>query len=162
MDEYRVALEMTVNGHPTQLSIEPRETLAFVLRERLGFTGAKVSCNAQVCGACTVLVNGRSVSGCTFLAVDANRAEVETVEGLATDGRLTPLQQSFIECGAFQCGYCTPGMLISATELLRENPHPSKSEVVKHLEGNICRCTGYEPIINAVLQAAEQMPGARR
>jgi aerobic-type carbon monoxide dehydrogenase small subunit (CoxS/CutS family) len=152
-------MTMRVNGRQVSLTIEPRETMAYILRERLGLTGAKVSCDAQVCGACTVLVNGRSVSACTYLALDAEGADVETVEGLAVDGALTPIQRAFIDCGAFQCGYCTPGMVIAATELLRENPAPSRADVIEHLEGNICRCTGYEPIVSAVLQAAGQTEG---
>jgi aerobic carbon-monoxide dehydrogenase small subunit len=153
---------MRVNSRAVSLTIEPRETMAYVLRERLGLTGAKVSCDAQVCGACTVLVDGRSVSACTYLAVDAEAAEVETVEGLAADGALAPIQQAFIDCGAFQCGYCTPGMVMAATELLRENPHPSRADVIERLEGNICRCTGYEPIVGAVLQVARQTRGTDR
>lgn len=158
----RVVLRMRVNGRAVGLTIEPRETMAFVLRERLGLTGAKISCDAQVCGACTVLVNGRSVSACTFLAFDADQADVETVEGLAADANLTPIQQAFIDCAAFQCGYCTPGMVMAATELLRDNPHPSRTDVIEHLEGNICRCTGYEPIVSAILLAAQRTQGSER
>jgi aerobic-type carbon monoxide dehydrogenase small subunit (CoxS/CutS family) len=161
-DRPTVAVRLHVNGRDMRLDIEPRETIAFVLRERMGLTGAKVSCDAQVCGACTVLVDGRSVSGCTYLAIDADGANVETVEGLATNGVLTPVQQSFIDCGAFQCGYCTPGMIMAATELLRDNPRPSRADVIEHLEGNICRCTGYEPIVSAVLHASGQMEGEDR
>ena len=150
-----VAIELTVNGRPQSLTIEPRETLADVLRDRLGLTGTKVSCDAQVCGACTVLVGDRPVSACTFLAVDAEADAVRTVEGLATDGVLTPLQQAFIDEAAFQCGFCTPGMLMAATALLDENPSPTAAEVEAALEGNLCRCTGYAPIVAAVLRAAE-------
>jgi carbon-monoxide dehydrogenase small subunit len=150
----RVEVALVVNGERRALAIEPRETLAEVLRDRLGLTGAKVSCDAQVCGACTVLVDGLPVSGCTFLAVDAHGKRVRTVEGLAEDGRLSPLQAAFIDQAAFQCGFCTPGMLMAATALLEETPNPSRAEVVHGLEGNLCRCTGYEPIIAAVLQAA--------
>jgi aerobic-type carbon monoxide dehydrogenase small subunit (CoxS/CutS family) len=149
------AVSLTVNGRPVELSLEPRETLAYALRERLGLTGTKVSCDIQVCGACTVLLDGRSVSACTTLAVDADGRTVETVEGLADEGVLSPLQQAFIDCAALQCGYCTAGMLMSATELLRENPSPTRQAVIEHLEGNICRCTGYEPIVAAVLRAAD-------
>ncbi len=159
----RVAIELVVNGVPRRLVVEPRETLAEVLRDRLDLRGAKVSCDAQVCGACTVLVDALPVSGCTFLAVDADGRRVGTVEGLATDGELSPLQQAFIDQAAFQCGFCTPGMLMAATALLEEQPHPSRDDVVHGLEGNICRCTGYEPIIAAVLQAAGgDMPSSRR
>lgn len=147
-------LTLTVNGQRQELRIEPRETIAEVLRDRLALTGAKISCDAQVCGACTVLVDGLAVSGCTFLAVDADRREVRTVEGLATEGRLSPLQQAFIDHAGFQCGFCTPGMLMAATALLEENPNPTRDEVVTALEGNLCRCTGYAPIVEAVLAAA--------
>jgi carbon-monoxide dehydrogenase small subunit len=150
----QVELEMTVNERPYQLRIEPRETLAEVLRERLALTGTKVSCDVQVCGACTVLVDGLAVSACTFLAVDAEGRSVRTVEGLSRDGELTPLQQAFIDHAAFQCGFCTPGMLMAATALLEENPKPSREEVIEALEGNICRCTGYRGIVDAVLAAA--------
>jgi carbon-monoxide dehydrogenase small subunit len=150
----RVDVRLTVNGETRPLTIEPRETLAEVLRERLGLTGAKVSCDAQVCGACTVLVDGLPVSGCTFLAVDADDRRVRTVEGLAENGRLSALQQAFVDQAAFQCGFCTPGMLMAATALLEQTPSPSRADVIHGLEGNLCRCTGYEPIVAAVLQAA--------
>jgi carbon-monoxide dehydrogenase small subunit len=150
-----VDITMTVNGRAEQLRVEPRETLAEVLRDRLALTGTKVSCDAQVCGACTVLVDGLAVSGCTALAVDADGRQVRTVEGLAVDGELSPLQRAFIEQAAFQCGFCTPGMLMAATALLEETPRPTREEVVHGLEGNLCRCTGYEPIITAVLAAAD-------
>jgi carbon-monoxide dehydrogenase small subunit len=149
-----IMLTTTVNGSPRSLRIEPRETLADVLRDRLALTGTKVSCDAQVCGACTVLVDGLAVSACTLLAADADGRTVTTVEGLATGGRLTALQQAFIDHAAFQCGFCTSGMLMAATALLDENPSPSRDEVVHGLEGNLCRCTGYAPIVDAVLQAA--------
>jgi len=155
-----VEVELVVNGVARSLRIEPRETIAEVVRDRLALTGTKVSCDAQVCGACTVLVDGRAVSGCTFLAVDADGGDVRTVEGLAQGGRLTPLQEAFIESAAFQCGFCTPGMLMAASALLHENPSPSREEVVAGLEGNICRCTGYEPIIAAVLRAATRQGAA--
>lgn len=161
-DRPRIGVTLRVNGREVSLDIEPRETIAFVLRERMGLTGAKVSCDAQVCGACTVLVDGRSVSGCTYLAIDADGAAVETVEGLATGGVLTPIQEAFVDCAAFQCGYCTPGMIMAATELLRDNPRPSRTDVIEHLEGNICRCTGYESIVAAVLRAADRIEGAGR
>ena len=151
-DTLEVGLE--VNGRRHDLRIEPHETLADVLRDRLALTGTKVSCDAQVCGACTVLVDDLAVSACTALAVDADGHRVRTVEGLARDGELSPLQQAFIDHAAFQCGFCTPGMLMAATALLEENPSPSRDEVVRGLEGNICRCTGYEPIVEAVLAAA--------
>jgi carbon-monoxide dehydrogenase small subunit len=149
-----VELRMDVNGRIRTVLVEPRETLADVLRERLGLTGLKVSCDVQVCGACTVLVDGLAVSACTYLAADATDREVRTVEGLARDGVLSPLQQAFIDAAAFQCGFCTPGMLMAATALLEENPAPTRDEVVAGIGGNLCRCTGYVPIIDAVLAAA--------
>jgi carbon-monoxide dehydrogenase small subunit len=149
-----VDVRLVVNGGRHELRIEPRETLAEVLRDRLALTGTKVSCDAQVCGACTVLVDDLAVSGCTALAVDADNRSVRTVEGLAVDGRLSALQQAFIDHAAFQCGFCTPGMLMAATALLEDNATPSRAEVIEGLEGNLCRCTGYQPIVEAVLAAA--------
>lgn len=147
-------LTLTVNGRSHTLRIEPRETLADILRDRLGLTGTKVSCDAQVCGACTVLVDDLAVSACTYLAIDADERAVRTVEGLATDGALSPLQQAFIDHAGFQCGFCTPGMLMAATVLLEEDPDPSRDAVIHGLEGNLCRCTGYAQIVDAVLGAA--------
>ena len=149
-----VDVALDVNGTPRSLTIEPRETLAEVLRERLALTGTKVSCDAQVCGACTVLVDGLAVSACTFLAVDADGRAVRTVEGLATDRELAPIQQAFIDHAGFQCGFCTPGMLMAATALLEEDPSPTREAVIHGMEGNLCRCTGYAHIIDAVLAAA--------
>jgi carbon-monoxide dehydrogenase small subunit len=153
-----IGVELEVNGRATRIRVEPRETLADVLRERLGLTGLKVSCDAQVCGACTVLVDGLPVSGCSHLAVDAEGRAVMTVEGLAQDGKLTPIQQAFIDCAAFQCGFCTPGMVMAATAFLSEHPSPTREEVVAGMDGNLCRCTGYVPIVDAVLRAAEASP----
>jgi carbon-monoxide dehydrogenase small subunit len=153
-----IDVTITVNERPHALRIEPRETLADVVRDRLGLTGTKVSCDAQVCGACSVLVDDLAVSACTFLAVDADGRRVRTVEGLARDGHLSPLQQAFIDRAAFQCGFCTPGMLMAATALLEENPSPTRAEVVEGLEGNLCRCTGYVPIVDAVLAASAVAP----
>jgi carbon-monoxide dehydrogenase small subunit len=151
-----IDLSFDLNGRQQAVRAEPRETIADVLREHLGLTGLKVSCDAQVCGACTVLVDGLAVSGCTYLAADADGRAVSTVEGLAADdGRLTPLQQAFIDEAAFQCGFCTPGMLMAATALLTENPDPTRDEVVAAIDGNLCRCTGYVPIVDAILRAAE-------
>lgn len=150
----RIDLSLRVNGREQALRIEPRETLADVLRDRLALTGTKISCDMQVCGTCTVLVDGLAVSACTYLAADAEGRSVRSVEGLASDGGLSALQQSFIDHAAFQCGFCTSGFLMAATALLEENPTPTREEVVDALEGNICRCTGYEPIIEAVLSAA--------
>ena len=149
-----VDLSVVVNDAPATLRVEPRETLADVLRERLGLTGLKVSCDAQVCGACAVLVDGLVVSACTYLAVDADGRRVETVEGLPSDGELSPLQQAFIDEAAFQCGFCTPGMLMTAKALLDENGSPTRDEAVAAIDGNLCRCTGYVPIVEAILRAA--------
>jgi carbon-monoxide dehydrogenase small subunit len=157
-----VAITLRVNGVPRAVTIEPRETLGEVLRDRLELTGLKISCDEQVCGACTVLVDGLPVSACTLLAVDADQRSVRTVEGLADDDRLSPLQQAFIDRGAFQCGFCTPGMLMAATALLEDNPSPSRDEVVHGLEGNLCRCTGYAAIIDAVLSTASVADEASR
>lgn len=153
-----VSASLTVNGRAHELSIEPRETLGEVLRDRLALTGTKVSCDAQVCGACTVLVDALPVSACTYLAIDADGKRVRTVEGLADGERLSPLQQAFIDHAAFQCAFCTAGMLMTATALLDENPHPSRDDVVEGLEGNLCRCTGYAQIIDAVLAVADATP----
>jgi aerobic-type carbon monoxide dehydrogenase small subunit (CoxS/CutS family) len=158
-DTVDVVLE--VNGASRTLGIEPRETLAEVLRERLALTGTKVSCDAQVCGACTVLVDGLAVSACTYLAVDADGRAVQTVEGLASDRKLAPIQQAFIDHAGFQCGFCTPGMLMAATALLQEDPSPTREAVIHGMEGNLCRCTGYVHIIDAVLAAAGTARGDR-
>jgi aerobic-type carbon monoxide dehydrogenase small subunit (CoxS/CutS family) len=149
-----IEVSLVVNERAHRLQIEPRESLAEVLRDRLALTGTKVSCDAQVCGACTVLVDGLAVSACTYLAVDADGRTVRTVEGLARDGRLSPLQQAFLDHAAFQCGFCTGGMLMAATALLEDTPSPTREQVATGLEGNLCRCTGYAPIVDAVLAAA--------
>ena len=151
-----IELDLELNGRRIQLDVRPSETLADVLRIRLALTGTKVSCDAQVCGTCTVLLDGRAVSSCTLLAADADGRSVASVEGLADPhaGTLSRLQRAFIDHAAFQCGYCTPGFLMSATALLAENPHPTRPQVIDYLEGNICRCTGYQAIVEAVLDAA--------
>jgi aerobic carbon-monoxide dehydrogenase small subunit len=153
-----VKLEITLNGKPCQVECEPQETLAEVLRNTLNLNGTKVSCEVQVCGACTVLVDGVPVSACTYLAYEARAQSVTTIEGLENpDGTLHPLQQAFIDEFAFQCGYCTPGMIMSAKALLDENPQPTRDEIIHHMDGNICRCTGYVPIVAAIQRAAEAM-----
>jgi carbon-monoxide dehydrogenase small subunit len=149
--------EFRVNGREVSLDLEPHEFLLDVLRERLELTGAKRSCDTQVCGACTVLVDGRAVSACSYLAADVQGTSIVTIEGLAQKDELHPLQESFIRTGGFQCGFCTPGMIMSAKALLDENPRPTREEVVDYLNGNICRCTGYLPIVEAILSAAAQM-----
>jgi aerobic carbon-monoxide dehydrogenase small subunit len=153
-----MTIEFELNGHPATVSVESRHTLAELLTRTLRLTGTKVSCEAQVCGACTVLVDGMPVSSCTHLAYEVRGKKVTTIEGLEDPtGRLHPLQQAFIEEFAFQCGYCTPGMILSAKALLDENPNPSYDEIVDYLDGNICRCTGYLPIVEAVRRAAQEM-----
>lgn len=152
-----MTLEMTVNGQPVALEIEPREMLLDVVRDRLGLTGAKRSCDFQVCGACTLLMDGRPVSSCCTLAYEANGASVETVEGLARHGELHPIQQAFIEKAALQCGFCTSGMMLTVKALLADNPNPSHEEIKHELAGNICRCTGYWNIIEAVEDAARRL-----
>lgn len=151
-----VSISLTVNGRPVSSSVDPRLTIAEYTRDALGLHGTKVSCELQVCGACTVLVDGKPVSGCTALAVDLDGSTLTTIEGLASDdGTLDPVQQAFIDHFAMQCGFCTPGFVMMAKDLLTKNPHPTREDVAHHLEGNICRCTGYLPIIDAILAAAE-------
>jgi aerobic carbon-monoxide dehydrogenase small subunit len=154
-------LAMTVNGRPVELAIEPRETLIEVLRERLGLYGTKKSCDVQVCGACTVLVDGLAVSSCTFLAIEARGKEVLSIEGLADGEEFHPIQNAFIEHGALQCGFCTPGMILSVKALLDDIPAPSEAEIKHYLRGNICRCTGYKKILEAVVDAAERLQTER-
>ena len=148
-------ITLMVNGDSHDVMIEPRTTLLEVLREQLGLTGAKESCNTGDCGACTVLMEGHAVLACLVLAVRAQGKAIETIEGLSDGGDLHPLQKAFIDKGAVQCGYCTPGMILSAKALLERFPSPSLSMVQKALEGNLCRCTGYNKIIEAVLAAGD-------
>lgn len=151
-------IKFQLNGKPVILEIEPRETLAEVLRNRCRLTGVKVSCEVQVCGSCTVLLDGHPVSACTLLAYEARDRQVTTIEGLAVKGgRLHPIQQAFIDEFAFQCGYCTPGMILAAKALLDENNDPTDEEIIAHLDGNLCRCTGYLPILRATQRAAAKL-----
>lgn len=147
-------IRVTVNGRPEELDVRPEALLLDVLRDRLQLKGARRSCDMQVCGACTVLLDGMPVSACTFLALEADGREVLTVEGLAVDGRLDPLQEAFIEHGAVQCGFCTAGMLLTAKALLAEEASPSPARVAEYLRGNLCRCTGYRKIVEAILACA--------
>ena len=146
-------VSFSVNGHREQLDVEPRRTLADALRDDLGLTGTHLGCEQGVCGACTVLLDGEPVRSCLMLAVQADGSSLTTVEGLA-GAELHPLQQAFADCHGLQCGFCTPGFLISALHLLTENPDPSREEIRAGLSGNICRCTGYAGIVDAVRQAA--------
>jgi carbon-monoxide dehydrogenase small subunit len=147
-------VSFSVNGSREQIDVEPRRTLADALRDDLGLTGTHLGCEQGVCGACTVLLDGEPVRSCLLLAVQADGSSLTTVEGLAGDGELHPLQQAFAECHGLQCGFCTPGFLISALHLLAENPDPSREQIREGLSGNICRCTGYVGIVDAVRRAA--------
>jgi carbon-monoxide dehydrogenase small subunit len=147
-------VSLAVNGVRHELDLEPRELLVYVLRERLGLTGTNVGCDTSSCGACTVLLDGESVKSCTLLGVQADGAELTTIEGLAENGTLHPVQQAFHEQHALQCGYCTPGMVLATVSILAENPDPSEEEIRHALEGNLCRCTGYQNIVKAVRAAA--------
>ncbi len=150
-------IAVTVNGERREVEVEPRQLLVYFLREQLGLTGANVGCDTSSCGACTVLLDGAAVKSCTVLAVQADGAEVTTIEGLSRDGELHPVQQAFWDQHGLQCGFCTPGMIITAADLLAENPDPGDDEIRHALEGNLCRCTGYENIVRAVRQAAQAM-----
>jgi aerobic-type carbon monoxide dehydrogenase small subunit (CoxS/CutS family) len=143
-------LKIKVNGQPYDLFVPPKTLLVEVLRNHLGLTGTKRGCNSSSCGACTVMLNGMSVKSCSVLALQANGAEVTTVEGLAKGNQLSPLQRAFLDHGSYQCGFCTPGMLMSSTALLTENPKPTKEQIKEGIDGNICRCTGYNSIIRAI------------
>ncbi len=152
---YRIAL--TVNGRVHEVEVEPRERLLDVIRYKLGYTGTKECCGTGDCGACTVLLDGKPVNSCLVLAVSANGRSIVTVEGIAKDGELHPVQRAFAEYGAVQCGFCTPGFIVNSYALLNENPDPDIETIRYWLAGNLCRCTGYQKIIKAVLAAAERM-----
>ncbi len=149
-------IRVNVNGTWREDDVEPRLLLVHYLREVAGLTGTHIGCETSICGACTVLLNGEAVKSCTLFAVQADGAEITTIEGLATDGKLHPLQQGFWEEHGLQCGFCTPGMILASHQLLRRNPHPTQDEIRKGLEGNLCRCTGYQHIVKAVEWAAQQ------
>jgi carbon-monoxide dehydrogenase small subunit len=150
-------ISVIVNGKQHQSNVEPRTLLVHYLREQLNLTGTHIGCDTSQCGACVVLLNGQSVKSCTVLAVQADGAEVTTIEGLAQNGQLHPIQEGFWEKHGLQCGYCTPGMIMAAYDLLQKNPNPTDDEIRHGLEGNLCRCTGYENIVRAVQYAAEKM-----
>ncbi len=150
-------ISVTVNGQQHHSSVEPRMLLVHYLREELDLTGTHIGCDTSQCGACTVLVNGESVKACTMFAVQADGSEITTIEGLAPEGSLHPIQEGFWEKHGLQCGFCTPGMIMTSYNLLKNNPHPTEAEIRKALEGNICRCTGYQNIVRAVQFAAERM-----
>ncbi len=148
-------ISLTVNGTAHDLAVEPRRTLSELLREDLGLTGTKKGCGIGDCGACTVLLNGVATFSCLTLAIQADGCSVQTVEGLAQEGRLNLLQQAFVDHGAIQCGFCSPGMLMMATELLRDNPKPSEPDIRRAISGNLCRCTGYQKIVEAIQSVAK-------
>ena len=154
-----VPLSITVNGRARDVVIDPRLTLVYMLRETLGLTGTHIGCDTSQCGCCTVHMNGRAVKSCSILAAQANGAEIVTIEGLAKNGKLHPVQQAFTECHGLQCGFCTPGMVMAVAGFLKDNPNPSEEEIHKGLEGNLCRCTGYINIVKAVRQAARVTQG---
>ncbi len=154
--EYLVEIEFTLNGSPIKLKVKPNETLLDVLRYRLKLTGSKRGCNRGECGACTVLMNGKPVNSCLILASKASGKDVLTIEGLTRPGMLHPLQEAFVNNNAVQCGFCTPGMIMSAKALLDENPNPTREDIQEAISGNLCRCTGYLPIMEAILEASRK------
>jgi carbon-monoxide dehydrogenase small subunit len=156
-DAQFIPVSFTLNGRSQEIEVEPHELLLDVVRDRLGLTGVKRSCDVEVCGACTLLVDGRPVSACTTLAFEVRGRSVLTIEGLAENGKLHPLQQAFIEYGGFQCGFCTPGMILAAKALLDEIPNPTEEQLKHFMHGNLCRCTGYKKIIESIMAAAKKM-----
>lgn len=152
----KTKIHLKINGNDYEYETEPRRLLVHVLRE-LGFTGVHVGCDTSNCGACTIIMNGKSVKSCTILAVEADGAEILTVEGLAKDGKLHPIQEAFWEKHALQCGYCTPGMIMEAYWLLNENPNPTENEIREGISGNLCRCTGYQNIVEAIKSASQKL-----
>ena len=154
-------VSVTVNGVAREADVEPRTLLVYFLREALGLTGTNVGCDTSSCGSCTVLLDGESVKSCTLLAVQADGREITTIEGMATDGQMHPIQEAFHRNHGLQCGYCTPGMIMAAASYLKETPNPTEEQVRLSLEGNLCRCTGYHNIVKSILDAAGQMTGAK-
>ncbi len=150
-------IQVTINGKEYQVDVESRLLLVHLLREKLNMTGTHIGCDTTSCGACTVLFNGKPAKSCTILAVQANGAQVLTVEGLATNGKLHPIQEGFHEKHGLQCGFCTPGMMLTSMSLLEQNPHPTEEEIRQGISGNLCRCTGYMNIVKAVQYAADKM-----
>ncbi len=154
-------VSVIVNGVAREADVEPRTLLVYFLRETLGLTGTNVGCDTSSCGSCTVLLDGESVKSCTLLAVQAEGREITTIEGMASDGQMHPIQEAFHRNHGLQCGYCTPGMIMAAASYLKETPNPTEEEVRLSLEGNLCRCTGYHNIVKSILDAAGQMTGAK-
>jgi carbon-monoxide dehydrogenase small subunit len=157
-----VKINLTINGKQYEGDVEPRLLLAHFIRDVLGLTGTHIGCETSICGACTVLLNGGAVKSCTVLAVQADGANITTIEGLAQNGELHAVQEGFWEKHGLQCGYCTPGMILASCALLKDNPSPTESEIRHGLEGNLCRCTGYQHIVDAVQYAAEKLNGGIR
>ena len=153
----KVNITLYINGDKYTIAVEPWRTLAEVLREDLNLIGTKIGCETGDCGACTVLINGKSVTSCLSLAVESDGKEITTIEGLSTGADLHPIQEAFVEQGAIQCGYCTPGMILSAKYLLDKNPNPTELQIRQALSGNLCRCTGYNRIVKAVIAASEKL-----
>jgi carbon-monoxide dehydrogenase small subunit len=152
-------VKLTVNGVKHSRQVEDRTLLVNLIRDELGLTGTHIGCDTTQCGCCTIHMNGRAVKSCTILAAQANNAEIVTIEGMAKDGKLHPVQQAFTDCHALQCGFCTPGMIMAVAGMLKDNPHPTDEEIYHGLEGNLCRCTGYINIVKAVKQAAGETSG---
>ncbi len=150
-------VEVTINGERHSHNVEPRLLLVHYLRDVVGLTGTHIGCETSLCGACTVMLNGQAVKSCTLLAVQANGVEITTIEGLAENGELHPVQEGFWECHGLQCGFCTPGMIIAAHQLLQRNSRPTEAQIRRGIEGNLCRCTGYQHIVDAVQYAARKM-----
>ena len=148
----KIKISFILNGHKLYIDVEPQEILLDVLRDRLGMKSPKCGCDRGDCGSCTVMINEKTVRSCLVLAIEVDNQNVTTLEGLMADNQLTPLQQAFLHNNSFQCGFCAPGIILSATELLESNPQPSEEEIKEAIAGNLCRCTGYQPIIDAVLQ----------
>ena len=155
----KTAINITVNGVAHRDEVEPRVLLVHYLRDVLGLTGTHIGCETSLCGACTVMVDGQAVKSCTMFAVQADGSSITTIEGFAANGDLHPVQEGFWECHGLQCGYCTPGMIVSAAQLLERNSNPSREEICHGLEGNLCRCTGYQHIIESVQYAAKKAAG---
>ncbi|NQS89441.1 (2Fe-2S)-binding protein [Patescibacteria group bacterium] len=153
----RKTLHLKVNGEEYQLKVEPQEILLDVIRDKINLTGTKRGCDSGDCGACTIIMDGKAVNSCLVLALEADGKEILTIEGLAKKGQLHPLQKAFVEYGAIQCGYCTPGMIMSAKALLDENPDPTEEEISKAIAGNLCRCTGYVKIVQAIKAVADKL-----
>ena len=162
MEISKKILKVTVNGRPYELLIKPKTTLLQLLRNELGLTGAKQACMDNSCGACTVIVDEMAVKACSLLALQVDGKAITTVEGLASkEGQLSPLQEAFLKHSAFQCGFCTPGKLLSATAMLKENPHPTEEDIRRDMEGNLCRCTGYKQYIEAIKEVAQKKEGSK-